>query len=310
MARLTASSAPSQATPQSSAPAPAAPPVNNRVSEFFRRFPLHSGPITALQYIELIRAHTAAPEDASMSDYVIAGDPTTAITGIATAAIGTLECLNTAAASGKNLIVTLEPIFWADDDNLTRREGNAEFKAKRDFIRDHNMVCFRLHGHWPAQKPYGIEVGMAKELDWESYVVDPASHTSFKVPATTLLDLAKELSTKLNARTLRIVGDPKLPVMNVAAVWGNATQIPTIHLLNGPVDVVLVGYTHEWEAVEYVGDMISTGQKKGMILLGEFRSEQAGMKYCADWLKTFIPDVPIEYIPVSEPYWNLNHPVS
>jgi hypothetical protein len=47
-------------------------------------------------------------------------------------------------------------------------------------------------------------------------------------------------------------------------------------MTNEPVDVVLVGYTHEWEAVEYVQDMISTGQKKGMILLGESRSEQAG----------------------------------
>jgi hypothetical protein len=47
-------------------------------------------------------------------------------------------------------------------------------------------------------------------------------------------------------------------------------------MTNEPVDVVLVGYIHEWEAVEYVQDMISTGQKKGMILLGESRSAQAG----------------------------------
>jgi hypothetical protein len=79
-------------------------------------------------------------------------------------------------------------------------------------------------------------------------------------------------------------------------------------MTNEPVDVVLVGYTHEWEAVEYVQDMISTGQKKGMILLGESRSEQAGMKYCAEWLKTFISGVPVEFIPVIEPYWNLHHP--
>jgi len=71
-----------------------------------------------------------------------------------------------------------------------------------------------------------------------------------------------------------------------------------------------VGYTHEWESVEYVQDMIATGQKKSMILLGEFCSEQSGMKHCAEWLKTFISEVPIAFIPVIESYWNVQYPVS
>jgi hypothetical protein len=114
------------------------------------------------------------------------------------------------------------------------------------------------------------------------------------------------LSKKLDDHTTRVVGDPRLPVSNVAAKWGNASQMPAIHLLNTSVEVVIVGYTHEWEAVEYAQDMISAGQKKGLILLGESKSEQAGMKYCAEWLKTFITEVQVDFIPVSEPYWNLS----
>jgi len=30
------------------------------------------------------------------------------------------------------------------------------------------------------------------------------------------------------------------------------------------------------------------------------------MKYCADWLRSFIPEVPIEFIPTPEPFWNPN----
>jgi putative NIF3 family GTP cyclohydrolase 1 type 2 len=277
---------------------------------YFQRYPLHTGPITALQLVERIRAKSAAPASVDMEDYIIAGDPTTAATGIATTAIATLDCLQKAAAGGKNLIVTLEPMFWADNDSLNRFEGDAEFKAKRDFIRGRNLVVFHLHDHWPAEGPDGIAVGMAKELGWEGYVTDAAKPTHFKLPPTTLLGLAKDLSAKLNDRTLRVIGDPSLPVANVAAHWGNAAQIPTIHLLNESVDAVLVGYTHEWESVEYVQDMIATGQKKSMILLGESRSEQAGMKYCAEWLKSFIQEVPVEFIPVIEPYWNVQHPVS
>ena len=270
------------------------------------RMPQHTGPITALQFIQRIRKNAAVPGSVEAVDYVVAGDPTTAVTGIATMAIASIDSLKAAAASGKNLIITLEPTFWADNDNLDRFEGNALFKFKRDFIHSNNLVCFHLHEDWPLKGAGGIAVGMSKELGWDSYIVDPSNPTSFKLPSTTLLGLAQELSRKLDDHTMRVVGDPNLAVSNVAAKWGNATQMPAIHLLNTRVDVVIVGYTHEWEAVEYVQDMISAGQKKGLILLGESKSEQAGMKYCAEWLKTFITEVPVEYIPVSEPYWNLS----
>jgi putative NIF3 family GTP cyclohydrolase 1 type 2 len=282
------------------------PPKQAQQTNAFMRMPQHTGPITALQFIQRIRKNAAVPSSVEAVDYVVAGDPTTAVTGIATMAIASIDSLKAAAASGKNLIVTLEPTFWADNDNLDRFEGNTLFKFKRDFIRSNNLVCFHLHEDWPSKVPDGIAVGMSKKLGWDSYVVDPANATSFKLPSTTLLALAQELSKNLDDRTMRVVGDPKLPVSNVAAKWGNATQMPAIHLLNTPVDVVIVGYTHEWEAVEYAQDMISAGQKKGLILLGESKSEQAGMKYCAEWLKTFITEVPVEYIPVSEPYWNLS----
>ncbi len=270
------------------------------------RMPQHTGPITALQFIDRIRKNCALPTSAGATDYVVAGDPTTAVTGIATMAIASIDSMKGAVAASKNLIVTLEPTFWNDDDNLDRFEGNALFKFKRDFIRTNNLVCFHLHEDWPLKGPDGIAVGMSKELGWDSYIVDPTNPTKFKLPPTTLLGLAQELSRKLDDKTMRVVGDPNLSVSNVAAKWGNASQMPAIHLLNDPVEVVIVGYTHEWEAVEYAQDMISAGQKKGLILLGESKSEQAGMKYCAEWLKTFITEVPVEYISVNEPYWNLS----
>ena len=270
------------------------------------RMPQHTGPITALQFIQRIRKNSTPPSVSETVDYIAAGDPTTAVTGIATMAIASIDSLKAAVAANKNLIITLEPIFWADNDNLDRFEGNALFKFKRDFIHSNNLICFHLHEDWSLKGPSGIAVGMSKELGWDSFIGDPANPTTFKLPSTTLLGLAQELSTKLDDSTMRVVGDPKLPVTNVAAKWGNAAQTPAIHLLNTAVDVVIVGYTHEWEGVEYAQDMISTGKAKGLILLGESKSEQAGMKYCAEWLKTFITEVPVEYIPVKEPYWNLS----
>ena len=95
----------------------------------------------------------------------------------------------------------------------------------------------------------------------------------------------------------------------VATSWGNASQLPTIALFNRAIDVVICGYTREWEAVEYAQDLIAAGGKKGLILLGQAKSVAGGMKYCAEWLKEIITEVPIEFIPEIDPYWNPDEPV-
>jgi hypothetical protein len=46
-----------------------------------------------------------------------------------------------------------------------------------------------------------------------------------------------------------------------------------------------------------------------LILVGHVLSEQGGMILCADWLRSFIPEVPVAYLPTPEPFWNPGHPV-
>ena len=55
---------------------------------------------------------------------------------------------------------------------------------------------------------------------------------------------------------------------------------------------------------EYVQDQIESGKNKALIILGHVVSEQAGMKYCAEWLREFVPEVPVEFVPAPEPYWS------
>ena len=47
---------------------------------------------------------------------------------------------------------------------------------------------------------------------------------------------------------------------------------------------------------------VAMGQKKAMIIVGHQNSEDPGMRLCADWLKTFVTEVPVERIPTSEPF--------
>jgi putative NIF3 family GTP cyclohydrolase 1 type 2 len=69
------------------------------------------------------------------------------------------------------------------------------------------------------------------------------------------------------------------------------------------VDVVICGETREWELVEYVQDQIASGTKKALIVVNHVASEQSGMKYCAEWLKPIVPEVPVEFVASAEPFW-------
>jgi putative NIF3 family GTP cyclohydrolase 1 type 2 len=116
------------------------------------------------------------------------------------------------------------------------------------------------------------------------------------------------MQTKLNARTLRVVGDPKMPVNRVTASWGYMSAVAMA--ARPEIEVLVVGETREWEVVEYIQDCIAAGQKKALIVVGHVLSEQAGMKYCAEWLKTIVTEVPVQFIAAPEPFWNPNNPTA
>jgi hypothetical protein len=52
-----------------------------------------------------------------------------------------------------------------------------------------------------------------------------------------------------------------------------------------------------------MADVVASGQKKGMLVLGQEVSEEPGCGLIADWLKTFVKEVPVEWIPAGEPAW-------
>jgi hypothetical protein len=69
------------------------------------------------------------------------------------------------------------------------------------------------------------------------------------------------------------------------------------------VDMLLVSEAREWDSIEYVRDTILSGQKKGMVLISHEAGEEAGMDECAKWLRTFISEVPIQFIDSHDPFW-------
>ena len=266
---------------------------------------LAEGPLTASQVIEEIKKNVGVPWRKETVDRVIIGDPETPAKGIATTMMATTDVIERAARAGKNLVITHEPTFWLHQDTTDGLAEDPAFRYKTDFIKKNNVVVFRFHDHWHAHQPDGIATGMMRELGWMKYE-DPQNVRRFSLPGVPLLRLVKDIQSKVHTRTMRVIGDPDLRVSKVAANWGYLSRDPGIQTLGRPdVDVLICGEAREWEVVEYAQDLISAGQRKGLILMGHVASEQAGMKYCAEWLKTFLTTVPIEFMAAGEPMWGV-----
>lgn len=254
--------------------------------------------------LERIRQQVGVRWRKKTVDTLIAGSLDTPVTGIATTIMATLDILQRAAADGKNLIITHEPTFYLHQETRDTPADDEVSRSKTAFIQQHNLSIFHFHDHWHARRPDGIATGMMKAVGWEQYA-DPHDPYQFHLPGMPLSNLIQELQTKLHIQTMRVIGKPDIPVHRVITSWGFLSRDPGLQLLSRPdIDVLIAGETHEWEAVAYAQDLVTMGKNKALILLGHMFSEQAGMQYCAEWLKTFIPEVPVVFVPIVEPYWN------
>jgi putative NIF3 family GTP cyclohydrolase 1 type 2 len=262
--------------------------------------------LTARDVIARIQAHVGVPWQADTVDTFKAGNPDTPVTGIAVTMMATTDVLERAAASGKNLIITHEPTFYNHLDKLDvleQKETDAVLAAKLAFIAKHNLVVWRFHDHWHRRKPDGIVAGMVRALGWEKYQ-DAENEYLLTIPETSMEKLAADLKAKLSPHAMRVVGDPQQKVKRVALVPGASGFAAEARALERPdVDVLVTGEPREWETVEYVADAVTQKKGKGLIILGHIPSEQAGMEECTRWLKTFVGEVPIEFIPTADPFW-------
>jgi putative NIF3 family GTP cyclohydrolase 1 type 2 len=263
--------------------------------------------VTAREVITRIQQHVGVPWQSDTVDTFKAGNPDIPVTGIAVTMMATLDVLQRAAASGNNLIITHEPTFFDHLDisaQLPEKENDPVLMEKRAFIETHHLVIWRFHDHWHARMPDGIESGMVNALEWQKYK-DPNNQYLFNIPDITLEQLVAEIKRKLGIRVMRVVGDPNLHITKLALAPGASGFSRHAEALEMPgVQALAIGEAQEWETVEYVADAMTEGRQKSLIILGHIPSEQAGMEECTRWLKTFVPEVPITFVPAHEPFWS------
>jgi putative NIF3 family GTP cyclohydrolase 1 type 2 len=263
--------------------------------------------ITARELVAEIQKQVGVEWKKDTVDTFKAGNPDTPVTGVAVTMMATMDVLQRASAKGLNFVITHEPTFYAHLDTPEGiPESDAVWAEKRAFIEKHQMVVWRFHDHWHMRKPDGIEAGNVHALGWEKFQRADNQYL-FVIPETTLKELAKQVSEKLESSVVRVVGDPAMKITKVGFSPGAAGSPREIRALEqDDVQVLMVGETREWETVEYAADAVSEGRKKALIVIGHIPSEQMGMDECASWLKGFVKDVPVEFVPARQPFWTVS----
>ena len=299
---------------------------------------------TAQAIIDRIRRECGAGWRESGIDAVVAGRPEAEVRGVATAYAPSLEVLEKAVASGRNMIVSLESPFWTRPDAMIpgmtsptgtqdgppgyrplaappapAAPGRPEFRdddpvlvAKRNYIAANNLVVYRFIDNWTARQPDPVLQALVGALGWgRSY--RPAQGAPWathgaafvEIPPATLRATARVVKQRLKIGAIRIIGDPDMRVSKAAVSHGNALLVDLERYFAEPgVDLVLIGEAiWENEGMQYVADLVASGQKKGLILLGQEPSREPGCEAMAAWLRSFVLEVPVAWIPTGDARW-------
>jgi putative NIF3 family GTP cyclohydrolase 1 type 2 len=259
-------------------------------------------PLTADAAVRRIQAELGGDWPATGPDGFKAGDPATAVKGIATTAMATLDVLKQAAKANANLVLTYEPTFYGRADGRNAAADDPVVKAKREFIEKNGLVVFRLRDHWQARKENEMVTGLAAALGWSGHRVK-SEDAVYDIPPATAEETVALIRSKLKLGAgLRAVGDRKATVRRVLLHPGVMTPA-TMWQRYSSVDMIAAGEVREWENTFYAADIFTAGEKRALVTVGRVVSEDPGMRACADWLKTIVKDVPATWIGAGDPYW-------
>jgi putative NIF3 family GTP cyclohydrolase 1 type 2 len=209
--------------------------------------------------------------------------------------------LDLAQKAGLNMVIVHEPTFYSDADVIDWVKNDPMYKYKLNWANQHNMVVWRIHDHWHAHKPDGIQTGWNNHIGWNQYLV-PGTLTTWNLPPTTLGELAKYIAKTLSTQSLRVIGDPNLPVTKFVR-GGHGLAQNTVAIQNA--DAIFVSETTEYDSFEYMRDVVLTGAKKGAIFSSHQTGEDEGMRWFAEWSQPFLPEVQVKFIPTTDEFWTV-----
>jgi putative NIF3 family GTP cyclohydrolase 1 type 2 len=228
------------------------------------------------------------------------GDPDMEVKGIVTSFMPTQHVIQQAITMGANLLITHEGLFYSHMDHTEILENNPVYLEKRNLIKESEIAIFRFHDYWHRYQPDGIMVGLVRALGWQSYIIEnQQAATILTIPAMNVTEIADYVKGKLGIGHVRVAGDLSVQATRIGLLagyrGGGALSIPLIEKEN--LDLLITGEGPEWETPEYIRDSVYQGKQKALMVLGHAESEEPGMEYLAEWMRTVFPTTPIHFIP-------------
>ncbi len=253
----------------------------------------------------------------TQTDVIKYGDPEKECTGIVTTCFASSDVIRKAAATGANLLIAHEPLFWNHPDQTGWLEGDPVYESKKALLDETGMVVWRDHDTihstgWGADRKNvdGIYYGIMKELGWEEYLVSsPVKPLLYKLPEIDATDLGHELIEKIGLKGLRIVGDPHAKVSTVFLAE-HVNDRPSRQegddkvreTMQYDADAIIPLECIDWTLSAYVRDSAMLGRPRVLYNTGHFNLEELGMKYLAECIRPLMDGTPVQYIMSGDSY--------
>lgn len=242
-------------------------------------------------------------------DTIKTGNPDAQIRGIATTGMSTFRMLRRAVAEKRNFIVSHEDTWFRDTDQTDILGDDPIYRAKKAFIEQHELIIWRDHDLAHRMRPDQLFAGQLRTLGWTADAIDPAPRMPIvTLPAPMRLrELARYAAMRCGTHSHRIAGDPDMIVRKVAIGVGYAfpslTTVPD-------VDAIVGGESAEgtssalptMDQSMFAADMTAIGRPRGIVFLGHMGTEDSPMQLVAEWLRSFVHGVPIDFLPAGEPF--------
>ncbi len=261
------------------------------------------------EIIKMLENSPSIAQGGHTKDNLEYGDVERECTGIVTTCFASADVIREAAAMGANFIVCHERTFYIKPTETPWLQKDPVFLAKKKLLDDAGITVWRYHDHihggcpipGPLSNTDMIFYGVMKILKWEKYLTgDPTVPLTFRLPETTVRELARELINKMNLKGLRVLGDIEARVSTVY-VCGHLFGIPEDHevvrrVAEGNYDVLIPLELVDYTLGEYVRDSARLGMPKAILNIGHFNYEEPGMRYMAEWLPQLTGTLPVRFV--------------
>jgi putative NIF3 family GTP cyclohydrolase 1 type 2 len=229
------------------------------------------------------------------TDGFLAGDPESAVTGIAVVWMGTRTALTEAAASQCSLCIVHEPLYHGgrhEEEIMLRFAGMRE---KQNAIERMGLTVYRCHDLWDQMPRIGVPDSWARALDLEHPAVADGYDRVFDLKGETAGSIARRVAAAvrpLGQDAVELLGSSQQPVRRLALGTGAITPF-TRYVERYGADMAICsddGFTY-WREGGLALDLDIP-----VVVVNHAVSELPGMESLARHLKQQFPAVPVQYL--------------